>query len=85
MQWLCPKVKNVKEGRLYSVCLPLQSPLYSLGSLLHHRNFIIQKLLKNDSTFALNYQNYMLNSLVKLTSKYLHKYKHIYSEELRKA
>ena len=43
-------------------------------------NFIIQKLLKNDSTSALNYQNYMLNSLVKLTSKYLHKYKHIYSE-----
>ena len=40
---------------------------------------------KNDPTFALNYQNYMLNSLVKLTSKYLHKYKHIYSEILRKA
>ena len=77
MQWLCPKLKNVKDG--------LQSPLNSLGSILNHRNFIIQKLLKNDSTFALNYQNYMLNSLVELKSKYLHKYKHIYSEKLRKA
>ena len=62
-------------------------PISTIFSGLHiaPQKFYHTKVIKNDSTFALNYQFYMLNSLVKLASKYLHKYKHIYSEELRKA
>ena len=66
--------------------MPTSSISTTLSGLhIASKKFYHTKVIKNDSTFALNYQNYMLNSLVKLKSKYLHKYKHIYSEELRKA